>query len=164
LAPADVPAAGATHVWDRAAGVAQPERMPHAGLLAWLYGSRSGAVIRRLITRGAAFSKLATWWSHRPRSSRKIDDFVRAYEVAMEDYVDGPFATFNDFFIRRFRDGARTFPDDSGRLPAGAEGVCLGWECITGDESFPVKGQFLRPDALLGGSERARSFEAALCC
>lgn len=76
----------------------------------------------------------------------------------MSDYVAQDYATFNDFFIRQFRPEARMFVDDEARLPAWAEGVCLAWEQIRGDETFPVKGQYLAPAALLGDEERARPF------
>ncbi len=77
----------------------------------------------------------------------------------MEDYEPGPYRTFNDFFIRRFKPQKRKFLQGPGQLPAFAEGRYLAFENITEEQKFPVKGQFLRVQDLLDDQIKARQFE-----
>jgi phosphatidylserine decarboxylase len=69
----------------------------------------------------------------------------------MEEYEEGPFRSFNEFFIRRFRPGARRFVPEKGRMPAFAEARYLAYESVKPDEVFPVKGEHLSAERLLGG-------------
>jgi len=149
--------AAAVHCWDREGGRLQPELIPHESLLRWLYESHLGGLMANLCSR-RSFSRLITWWSHGTGSRRRIESFVRTFDVQMEEYESVSYESFNDFFIRKFRDGVRSFCAEPERLPAWAEGVCLGWECVTGTETFPVKGEHLTPAALLGSAEKAAAF------
>ena len=117
--------------------------MPHQSLLNWLYGTLSGTLVANLLCSRRAFSRLATRWSHSPGSRRRIEPFIRTFDVAMDDYEPETYQSFNDFFIRRLRSGARSFCPTPGRLPAWAEGACLAWERVLGSETFPVKGEHL---------------------
>jgi phosphatidylserine decarboxylase len=76
----------------------------------------------------------------------------------MTQYEAGPFSSFNQFFIRKFRDGARPFIDDKRHLPAPAEARYFGWKKVKEGQTFPVKSQFLTADALLGRKEASKPF------
>lgn len=144
--------------WDRERGCTVDELIPHASMLRWLYGTFSGRLATKMLCSRVLFSRLATRWSHGPGSSRRIDSFIRSYDVPMDDYEPVAYASFNDFFIRRFRPGARAFCDAAQQLPAWAEGACLGWDRVLGTETFPVKGENLTAAALLGSHEKAAPF------
>ncbi len=149
----------AVQCWDRQQGCVVDEVIPHETMLRWLYGTTAGRLAAELCCSRHFFSCLATWWSHGSGSRRRIEAFTRMYDVSMDDYEPVAYASFNEFFIRRFRAGARTFCDLPERLPAWAEGACLGWERVLGTETFPVKGEHLTPAALLGSPEKAAPFE-----
>ena len=145
--------------WDRERDCMVEELMPHQSLLRWLYGTLSGGLVADLLCSRRAFSRLASWWSHSPGSRRRIAPFVRTFEVSMDDYEPGTYQSFNDFFIRRLRSGARSFTPKPERLPAWAEGACLAWDRVRGTETFPVKGEHLTASALMGSPEKAAPFE-----
>ena len=144
--------------WDRERGCAVAELIPHESLLRWLYGSVSGRLAAELFCSRHLFSCLATRWSHGSGSRRRIESFIRQYDVPMADYEPVTYGSFNDFFVRRFRHDTRTFCESPQRLPAWAEGACLGWDRVMGTETFPVKGEHLSGAALLGSDEKAAAF------
>jgi phosphatidylserine decarboxylase len=149
---------GQLHCIDRSTGERVEELIPHEWMLRRLAGTRLGRLGGDLLFSRRFFSRIATWYSHAAGSRGRIDGFIESFAVDMSEYEAGDFETFNDFFIRRFRAGARTFESDPGRLPAWAEGACLAWERLCGDETFPVKGQYLTAAALLGDAEAAAPF------
>lgn len=146
------------HCWDRERGCLVPEQIPYESMLRWLYGSFSGGLAADLLCSRKLFSKLGTWLAHRSGSQGRIEPFVRQYGISMEQFEEEAYTTFNDFFIRRFRNGVRTFCSGPGHLPAWAEGACLAWERVVEEQTFPVKGEHLSPVALLGGTEQAAPF------
>lgn len=144
--------------WNREAGQLETELIPHAALLRWLYGSWSGRLAADLVCSRRLFSRLITGWSHGPGSKRRIESFVRTFDVNMEDYEPVAYESFNEFFIREFRPGARSFSATPESLSAWAEGACLAWNKVDGSETFPVKGQHLTAAALLGDADQAAPF------
>jgi phosphatidylserine decarboxylase len=77
----------------------------------------------------------------------------------MDEYEDTEhYASFNEFFIRKFKNGARKFTADTSELPAFAEGRYFAFEKVGEKQVFPIKGKALSPEALLGSAEKARPF------
>jgi phosphatidylserine decarboxylase len=96
-----------------------------------------------------------------PLSQRKVAPFIRAFQIPMDEYVEpaGGFKTFNDFFIRAFKPGKRSFASEPGRMAAFAEARYLARERIEQDQLYPVKGKYMTAEMLLGGERYARDFE-----
>jgi phosphatidylserine decarboxylase len=145
-------------IWNRETAREEDEQVFGEGAVRWLYQTRlgqslaDGALSRRLpsVVYGAYQSS--------PLSRRKIAPFIQRFKIPMEEYEAGPFATFNDFFIRQFRAGARPFVAAPARLPAFAEARYLAFDRIQATQTFPVKGRYLTAEALLGGLEAAAPF------
>lgn len=76
----------------------------------------------------------------------------------MEEFEIGNYANFNEFFIRKFKSGARSFVEDPRRLPAFAEGKYLGYESLSPNMEIPVKQMMLNIAEILGSVERSASF------
>jgi len=150
--------ADAVQCWDRERECLVPEKIPYVWFLHWLYGTTAGRRVADLLCSRRWFSSLGTALSHRRGSHGRIAPFIRTYGVPMDDYEVEAYHSFNDFFIRRFRGGARSFCAGPGQLPAWAEGACLGWDEVLGTETFPVKGEFLTPAALMGSTDHAALF------
>jgi phosphatidylserine decarboxylase len=150
--------ADAIRYWDRAAGREETEQVYGEGAVRWLYESRVGRVLADGPLTAPWFSSLYGALQSSALSRRKIRPFIEAFRIPMQEYVDPGFGSFNDFFIRRFRPGARPFAPDPAVLAAPAEARYLAWERVSANDAFPVKGVHLSAEALLGGGDRARPF------
>jgi phosphatidylserine decarboxylase len=136
-------------IWNRQAGREEIEKVYGGALVDFLYGTSPGRAVSGALT-GAWLSKAYGAYQSSPFSRHKIAPFIQEFGVHMEEFEEGPFGSFNHFFSRRFKPGARKFVPDPDRMPAFCEARYLAWESVSPDERFPVKGQWLTPEALLG--------------
>jgi phosphatidylserine decarboxylase len=68
----------------------------------------------------------------------------------MDEYESGPFESFNEFFIRKFRPGVRPFEAEPSRFSAPAEGRYLVFPSVGEKTPLPIKGATLNGPALIG--------------
>jgi phosphatidylserine decarboxylase len=128
---------------------------------AWLkrgYNHPVGRLLTNSLLSSRPFSQLYGGLQDSRWSARKVEPFIRDFKIDMSEYQDGPFANFNQFFIRRFRAGKRPVIQAPHLMAAPAEARYLGFEKITEEQKFPVKGTFLSAAGLLGDSEVAKPF------
>lgn len=94
-------------------------------------------------------------------SSAVVGIFSRAYAVDLDEAIhpDGGFESFDAFFTRRLRDGARaiTAPEDVVVSPADGRLEAIG--PITPEGRFQIKGRDYRADELLGDVHEAKRYE-----
>jgi phosphatidylserine decarboxylase len=145
--------------WNRAAGREEVEQVYGDAFVRLLYGTAPGQAVAEHVLAGRWFSKIYGWAQSSSLSQRKIAPFIRRFNIAMEEYEDPGFRSFNDFFIRKFKPGRRPFAQEPGRMPAPCEARYLAWERIVPDQVFPVKGEHLSARALLQRDDVARDFE-----
>src|SRR3954465_4167884 len=91
-------------------------------------------------------------------SARKIKPFVEKHKIDMSEFEQVDYSSYNDFFIRKFRSGARSFPVEPEKMGAFAEARYFGWEALEKTQKFPIKGHSLDPEQILGKSGRAAAF------
>ena len=75
--------------------------------------------------------------------NRLIRWFVRAFDVQLDEVrapVPDGFATFNDFFVRELKDGARPVDDDDDAIVSPVDGTVSFAGAIEGDTLFQAKG------------------------
>jgi phosphatidylserine decarboxylase len=92
-------------------------------------------------------------------SRHKVRPFVEKFKIPMDEYEKREFNSFNDFFIRKFRDGARRFESTPGRMPAYSEARYFAFDRVDSSLQFPVKGQWLTAKAVLEDAALAAPFE-----
>jgi len=76
----------------------------------------------------------------------------------MRDFEPVIYRSYAEFFKRRFRPGARSFPSTPTEMGSFAEARYFGWEQLGAGQNFPIKGHSLKPDLILGNNERAEPF------
>lgn len=90
-----------------------------------------------------------------------IAAYVRAYEVDMGEVEvpRGGFRTFDEFFTRRLKPGARQVDPDQRALVSPADGRIEGFGQITEDAELVVKGTRYTAADLLGDAQEAIRYE-----
>lgn len=145
-------------VWDRRLGREIKEQVYGEGGVQFMYGNPFGRGLGELLLSRRWFSQVYGWSQSTKLSGRKVEPFIARYGIPMDEYEPGPYRTFNEFFIRKFRDGARPFTREPGVMPAFAEARYLAWTAIEDDQTFPVKGHHLSAAALLENEALAKDF------
>jgi phosphatidylserine decarboxylase len=146
-------------VWDRQKNSEETELVYGDAGVKMLYETRLGQFAADHLLTGRTVSRLYGAYQNSSASRKKIPSFIEHFKIPMEEYEERDFRSFNDFFIRKFKPGQRKFEMAESKLAAPAEGRYLGWEKISPDQKFPVKGSDLTPEALLGSADIARAFE-----
>jgi phosphatidylserine decarboxylase len=141
------------HYVDRATGQVKTEQVEAGGWLFWLYNNPVGELsLQSLIKRKWA----SEWYGKRmdkPASVSKIAPFIRKYHINMNDFQKKKYTSFNDFFIRKLRPGARKIDTGRNIVISPGDGKILAYDNI-GRQDFIVKGyrfnlhSFLKNDSL----------------
>jgi len=134
------------------------EKIYGGAVLKWLYTSGLGKSLFPILTRRGVSVLYGAYQAHQ-LSKKKVIPFIENFSIDMDEYIDPGFETFNDFFIRQFRVGKRNFTQDSDLMPAPCEARYLGYETITPDLTFPVKGEYLTAKKILNDHESYKYFE-----
>lgn len=127
--------------------------------LRFLYETRLGRWLTNTILSHPVFSKLYGSTQDLSLSARKIETFISKFNIDMTQYEAGPFNSFNDFFIRKFKPGLRSYPVDSNKLGAFAEARYLAFSQLNPSQRFPVKTVALTASELLNSTSEAKPFE-----
>jgi len=103
------------------------------------------------------------------KSADKVAPFLKNFDIKIDQYQKGSFKdnpietsykSFNEFFIRKFQEGQRTFTPNNDEMGAFAEARYFGHESMTDDLKIPVKGSMLRAVDLIGDAALAQDFIA----
>ncbi|HZY12409.1 MAG TPA: phosphatidylserine decarboxylase [Beijerinckiaceae bacterium] len=89
---------------------------------------------------------------------KNIEPFIEKHHIDMTEFEPVIYRSYAEFFMRKFRDGVRSFPSEPGNMGAFAEARYFGWQKLDPNQQFPIKGHSLRADLILGGEERARPY------
>ncbi|MCC7441119.1 MAG: phosphatidylserine decarboxylase [Bdellovibrionales bacterium] len=136
--------------WDRRAGRLATEAVYGEKFMRWIYETAPGRALTATLLTRRPFSRVYGAVQSSALSRRKIKPFIRDFKIPMDEYVDPGFRSFNDFFIRRFREGVRPWESAPKRLPAFAEGKYVAYAKTGPAGRYPVKGSRISASALLG--------------
>lgn len=108
--------------------------------------------------------KLADVQWPKPLERAVLGAYCRAYDVAMDE-CESPdrWASFDHFFTRRLRDGARPIAEDATWVSP-ADGRLESPGVVTADSLYMVKGRPYRVDELVGDPDEARRYEGGGGC
>lgn len=151
--------------YHRQKGQLETEKIYGDGAVRWLYQTGSGRAASHLLVRPWISKLYGALQESSWISKRKIRPFIQNFQIQMDEYLptegrtsEDPYASFNEFFIRRFREGARSFAEGN-IFPAPCEARYFAFEKNSAELTIPVKGNFLSPNALLGKTEYTSAFE-----
>lgn len=110
------------------------------GLL-FLYVSKLGMQLEKLLARYSIFSRLSGRLHKTAWSRKKIRSFVEKNNINTSEFKKKmhEFTSFNDFFTRSLAPGARPIANNKLECVAPADGAYFVFPCIRKDSSFSVK-------------------------
>ena len=142
----------------------ETERVPGQKLLSFCYQDPLGRWLCRWLVSRPVFSRVYGWPFYQSRSRRQIDAFIRHNQIDMSEVQvpPGGFRSFNDFFIRQLKPGARTVAQDPADLVAPADSR-LKVLSLERETVLQVKGVSLTLAQILGTKTVPRVFDGGLC-
>ena len=119
---------------------------------------------------GALASKLLTSvygeQQNKSSSKKKIAPFIENYQIDMDEFLpeegrkeSDPYSSFNQFFIRRFKEGRRPFSSNGDDFCSPCEARYYAYDSLADDDEIPVKGSLWNASALLKNDTLAKDFE-----
>lgn len=124
--------------------------------LEWMYGTRPGRLLVKLMIRPGV-SRAAGWLLDRRVSALAVRPFIRKNHICMDDFEQRRFRSFNDFFTRRVLPGKRPVDDAPAHLIAPCDSKLTVYD-IRPDSRFRVKGTEYTLEGLLQSKELAETF------
>jgi phosphatidylserine decarboxylase len=109
---------------------------------------------------GALAEKTWPGWLGR----RVVAAYQRAYDVDLGDCTEREWPSFDAFFTRKLRPGARPIASDEGVSVSPADGRLDALGPVTSERTFVVKGRPYRVGELLGSESSAAAYEGGMGC
>jgi phosphatidylserine decarboxylase len=160
----DSPVTEEIRLYNRQTRSIETEQVPGGRFLMLFYGRPWGRLAARWVWSRIAFSRIYGWIFHQRFSRRQIDRFVRLNRIDTSEILvpDGGFQTFNDFFIRRLKSGARPIAKDPKALIAPADSRLKVFE-LQDHTILHIKGETLTLAQLLDSQTIPDKFANGLC-
>ena len=146
------------HYFNRYKKTIEEEKVYGNWAINWLYNSTLGGLVGQVLAHGKIFNFFYGLAQNSFFSKRKIDPFVKKFAIEMEDFEETPYSSFNQFFIRRFKEGKRNFVEAKEQMPAFCEGRYFGHKALSPEQTVPVKGKYLLGEQLLGNQKWGQVF------
>ena len=153
--------------FNRMTGKNEVEKVYGDLFIKFLYCSEAGKKLGGIFT-NKIFSKTYGAFQDLPSSHRKVKPFIEKFNIPIQDYEPGSrpsldssdsYRSFNEFFIRKFKLGKRSFVSEANRMAAFAEARYVGFDSVDEKSVYPVKGQYLKAKDLIGNDQIAKIFE-----
>ncbi len=134
--------------------------MKQEKVLGFLYNTAVGRVFLKLLT-SRPLSRLGRAFMRSPLSRSKVKSFIQNNSIDMAEFEDRRFSSFNDFFTRKLKPGARDIAPPE-RFICPCDSALSAYE-ITPELTFFIKGAPYSVSTLLGGDEAASDFSGGSC-
>jgi phosphatidylserine decarboxylase len=146
--------------FDRYAGVVKTEEVYGEGWLRFAYENPAGRFLVWLLARRVLFSQWYGRKMNKPESSFAILPFIAKYNLNSDEFAKSPFdyKTFNQFFYRALKPGARPIAVGEKVAVFPADGRHLAFPDVDAAEGFYVKGSKFSLSELLGDPGLAQTF------
>lgn len=141
------------------------EKVAGEKYLNWSYSSPSGKGLVELFLKKKLFSKLYGSYCDTPISSRKVNGFIKDFNIDMSMYEipNGKYSSFNEFFIRALKPGARVIDKNENVLISPCDGKLSAYENINLNDLVQVKGFTYSLKELLQDNELSNLYEGGTC-
>jgi phosphatidylserine decarboxylase len=140
--------------------VVETEQVYGGGWLRWTYGTRLGRFALNALVKRALLSRYYGWQMSRRVSANRVLPFIVDYGLDVDEFAKKPysFKTFNEFFYRALKPGARPIAAGERVAVLPADGRHLAFQNVDATEGFYAKGQRFDLRTFLGSEELGREF------
>ena len=141
------------------------EKVAGEKYLNWSYSSPSGKGLVELFLKKKLFSKLYGHYCDTKMSSRKVNDFIKDFNIDMSMYEipNGKYSSFNEFFIRPLTPGARVIDKSNDILISPCDGKISAYTNIDLNDLVQVKGYTYSLKELLQDNEIYNLYDGGSC-
>jgi phosphatidylserine decarboxylase len=128
--------------------------------LRWTYGNPAGRFALHALFKRALVSRIYGWRMSRAYSAQAVLPFIVDYNLDVDEFAKKAFSfkSFNDFFYRALKPGARPIAGDDRVAVLPADGRHLAFQNVDGAEGFYAKGQRFDLKSFLGDPALAGEF------
>ncbi|MCK4859688.1 MAG: phosphatidylserine decarboxylase, partial [Candidatus Omnitrophica bacterium] len=124
--------------------------------LKWMYNDPFGKLCIKAVINRKIISSICGKLMDVPYSRKRIKKIARNHNINMADFEKdiSDFRSFNDFFMRKIKPGARPIDNDSSVICSPADGNLLAFKKLSHLDNFFIKGEqftlstFLQDEAL----------------
>jgi len=151
---------------DRKTGEKKKETVAGDRLLNWTYDTRVGKSLLEVFIKRKLFSSIMGSYMDLPYSKKRIPSFVQELELdILEADREKPeeYASFNDFFARKLKPGARKIDMDRNSFISPADGRVLAYENIDIREVIQVKAFVYSLAELFQRDSLAKEYDGGTC-
>ncbi len=144
----------------RANGRTETEQVYGEAFLRWAYERPFGRLATSALLKRGAFSRFYGWLMDSARSVEMIRPFIEEYGLDEREFAasTADFRSFNEFFYRKLKPGARPVDRDIDSVVFPADGRHLGLANVAEAPGVFVKGQRFDLSSLLGDPGLAERF------
>ena len=152
-------------IFNRYSQKLEPEHVPCARWLTFLYQTHFGRILLHLFFKRAWVSRLIGFFMNQSGSKKRIVPFCKTYHIDLTEFEKDPedYENFNDFFCRKLRPGTRAFNTDNRSACFPADARHLGFQNIDDVQNFFVKGSKFNLNTLLDNKLLAEYFQGGSC-
>jgi phosphatidylserine decarboxylase len=144
----------------RAKQVVETEQVYGEGWLRWTYGNPLGRLALELLVKRWVASAYYGWRMNMRASANKVLPFIVDYDLDVDEFAKSQFTfkSFNDFFYRALKPGARPVAGGDRVAVLPADGRHLALPNVDAAAGFYVKGQRFDLSSFLGDADLAGKF------
>ncbi|MEI6714669.1 MAG: archaetidylserine decarboxylase [Verrucomicrobiota bacterium] len=128
--------------YNRYTQTTQTELVYGEAWLRWTYESVLGRFSTWALVKRSAFSRWYGWRMDQPSSAERVLPFIQDYDLNVAEFARSPdeFKTFNEFFYRELKPGARPIAPGEEVAVFAADGRHLAFPDVDEADGFYVKG------------------------
>lgn len=146
---------------ERKTGEVKIEKVMGEGALKFLYYNPLGSLFLNAIIKRKFLSSYYGKKMNSVASKKKIANFVKEMGIDMSDYARDidEYVSFNDFFYRELKQGARKIADEETVLASPADGKILAYRDLKEKDKFFIKGSDFTLEEFFMDRELAKKYE-----
>lgn len=146
------------HYIDRSTGQIKTEKTMAGTLLYWLYNNPLGELSLQALVKRKIVTDIYGTYMHSSWSVHKIDPFIQKYNIDTSQFEMKHFASFNGFFIRKLKPGARKIDTAHQAVIAPVDGKCLVYPNLESTD-FLVKGTRFQVQSFLLNDTLSKKYQ-----